>query len=92
MKSPKFCRQNNICVRRSNIINHAGTHKCSSSYCQKGVRLAKIIYELQHRDARSEFTFVGKDGVKLVNAIQKECHMKFGQPLEFDHSGENNLN
>ena len=36
----------------------------------------------------SELRFSGSNGVHMVNVIQKEC---LGQPLEFNHSRENNL-
>ena len=90
LKAIKCLRERKLCKRRSNIINHCGTHKCSS-YCLKGKKVSVEYNEASHSDISESDRFINSNGKQMIHIIMKDCRMKFGKPLIYGHSGENNL-
>jgi hypothetical protein len=90
LKQPKFRRETHLAERRSNITNHACTHKCSS-YCLRTKHLSMKYCPTSHAEVDESKRFCSAGGVEMVKLDLEECKMRFGEPFKFDTSGENNL-
>ena len=91
LKLHKVEREMNLFERKSNIINHAFTHKCSG-YCEKRVSRHQLYNPSVHKD--SDFDGVNLKRVKkiVVQVTTFECRLGFEEQLKYENeSGENNI-
>ena len=87
---PKFSRERSMFKRTVNISNQCRTHRCSN-YCLREIAHSVIYNANIHQNIPDNRRFNATNGVAMIRQIVKECRMKFGDALLFDHSGENNL-
>lgn len=92
LKKPKWTREDNLVERRVNIDNHCRCH-CCSDYCLKYKKVATPFDAKLHKDIPENDIWTNiKSGVKMANVRTCQgCKFKFGIPLKYDPSGENNL-
>jgi hypothetical protein len=87
LKQTKISRERCLYKRKSNIMNHAYTHKCSG-YCT----IWKELCQKYNPDIHIFFgEYLKKIDDKYVVMISYECRMGFGELLKYEiDSGENN--
>ena len=87
---PKISRERFICERTINMTNQCRTHKCSN-YCLVEKIVLMRYDPIVNHNVDDKDRYVLANGVEMYKHRIKECRMKFGRALNFDHSGENNI-
>ena len=76
--------------REVNIKNHAFTHKCSS-YCLQTTTKSSKYNDALHSNVYKQNIFETNYGVKMVKYMTEHCILGFGEALQFDPTGEQNI-
>lgn len=90
LKRPKFLAEHDLFQRKANIINHTQTHKCQD-YCARSMQYLRDYDDEEDYHLPEEQCFTDSHGVRKVRCTLKHCRFHFGQLLDFDPSGENDL-
>ena len=90
LKKHKHELEMDLYDREVNIKNHAFTHKCSSYYLRTTTKSSKYNDAL-HSKVDERNIFETNDGVKMVKYMTEECILGFGEALQFDPTGEQNI-
>ena len=89
LRKPKHARECHISERRVNMLNRCLCHKCCG-YLLNQKQMETIFKANNYGDVPSELIFSRSERTDMVRTVYKECHMGFGAPFEYDHSGEKN--
>ena len=89
LKELKLSKEGDLLNRIVNISNHCLSHKFSGC-CLKGTQLFKVYIITAHGDIPQDQQYI-LNSIEYVKCIIKECMMKYGKPLLYNPSGENNL-
>ena len=90
LKEHKHKRKMDLYDREVNIKNHAFTHKCSS-YCLRTTMKSSKYNDALHSKVDKRNIFETNDGVEMVKYMTEECGLGFGEALQFDPTGEQNI-
>ena len=89
LKKLKITRENDLLNRSINIMNHCGTHKCSS-YCSVSSTMKVLFNKEKHKHVK-EIDKIFENNKVYARLKISNCRMNFGKLRIFDSSGENNL-